>query len=230
MPETPEARLRAGKGCCPSPAHHLETSTVSSHVCRSTQAPPGPLRLRPRQEKVQGSTHPTSMGRAASPTSLATWLHSLGQKPGLLRLWMRGEGSPRQSELWAFFLERGSESAEPLALWAPNATPPQLPPVSPLWSSAHQQGTSATEASQMQSLALGCSCSPRQLLLLCLSTSRSLSSGVPCSPRQALGPGPGPRDSRQAPSPGQPWGHHHVQTHPLSWSLLEGTPRAPRLQ
>ena len=65
-----------------------------------------------------------------------------------------------------FFLERGSESAELLALWAPNTTPPQLPPVSPLWSSAHQQGTSTTEASQMQSPALGCSCSPRQLLLL----------------------------------------------------------------
>ena len=111
VPETLEARLRAGKGCCPSPAHHLETSRVSSRVCRSTQAPLGPLRLRPRQEEVRGPTHPTLMGRAASPTSLATWLHGLGQKPGSLHLWMRGEGTPRQSDFsW-------SEEASQLNCW-----------------------------------------------------------------------------------------------------------------
>lgn len=167
LPETPGASLRAGKGPCPSPTHHLEISTVSSRVCGSTQAPPDPLRLRPRQEKARGPTHPTPMGRAVSPTSLATWLHGLGQGPGPLCLQReRAVGSPRLSGLWVFLLERGSESAEPLAHSAPNATPPQLPRVCPPRPSIRQRGTSATEASQMQSQALGCSGSPLQLLPL----------------------------------------------------------------
>ena len=59
-----------------------------------------------------------------------------------------------------------------------------------------------------------------------MSMPRSLSVGVPCCPRRALGPVAGPQDSRQAPSPGQPWGttvSSSTLSPALSWRGPPGT-------
>ena len=125
---------------------------------RTTWSPQSGISLKAR-DASRGSDPPPAL-----PHSIPCLRH---QGPGPLRLRReRGAGSPRRSGLWVFLVERGSESAEPLAHWAPNAMPPQLLRVCPPWPSVHQRGASATEASRMQSLALGCSGSPLQLLPL----------------------------------------------------------------
>ena len=91
---------------------------------RTTWSPQTGISLKAR-DASRGSGPPPAL-----PHSIPCLRH---QGPGPLRLRReRGAGSPRRSGLWVFLVERGSESAEPLAHWAPNATPPQCRASAPL--------------------------------------------------------------------------------------------------